>query len=214
MVVRPSGPELEEHLDVPAGDAGRLRVAFEHVGDRFRHVIGLSSAGEFRPLIASVEGDASQAWPPSPPLQQLHVESRGEQGDVALLVGMAGRSHWSLSVEPCGGPIGDAVGFIFDVACRSPEVPQFLGSRYVALKGAWRLEGTDCAVLESPHAVGRLVIETLPQDQPDAGSVGYAMEIDAAELSLALSTPPEAETGKRSATTARWRYRIHWQSAG
>ena len=39
---------------------------------------------------------------------------------------MAGRSHWSISVEPtANGP-----GFLFDIACRTIARPAFLGSRY------------------------------------------------------------------------------------
>ena len=46
-------------------------------------------------LLTSVEGTAHNRWPPSPPLQSLAIEERGEQ-TVALAVGMAGGAHWLL----------------------------------------------------------------------------------------------------------------------
>jgi hypothetical protein len=55
----------------------------------------------------------------------LHVETR-PAGNVALLVGMSGRSHWSASVE-----IADhGAEAVFDMACRAPEAPEWLGSHY------------------------------------------------------------------------------------
>ncbi|MFM7073965.1 MAG: hypothetical protein ACKO38_19435 [Planctomycetota bacterium] len=76
-----------------------------------------------RSLLESCEGQSGDIWPASPPLQQLLVESRAEAGQVALLVGMAGRSHWSLSVEP----LADRIGFRFDAACRLSGPPEWLG---------------------------------------------------------------------------------------
>src|SRR5262245_46882266 len=51
---------------------------------------------------------------------------------AALLVGMAGRSHWSGSIEatPASAEI------VFDLACRHSGAPQELGSRYRVLDGA------------------------------------------------------------------------------
>ena len=86
-----------------------LQVRFTRVGDRFAHciefVVARNAIGV--PLLTSVEGDNNSAWPPSATLQQLHIERRDGVGrsaetfsHVALMVGLAGRSHWSLSVEP------------------------------------------------------------------------------------------------------------------
>ncbi|HND53526.1 MAG TPA: hypothetical protein PLV92_14050 [Pirellulaceae bacterium] len=86
-----------------------LQVRFTRVGDRFAHCIELVTTRDAIgvPLLTSVEGDNNSAWPPSATLQQLHIERRDGIGPsaetfshVALMVGLAGRSHWSLSVEP------------------------------------------------------------------------------------------------------------------
>lgn len=86
-----------------------LQVRFTRVCDRFAHRIELVTTRDAIgvPLLTSVEGDNNSAWPPSATLQQLHIERRDGVGrwaqtfsHVALMVGLAGRSHWSLSVEP------------------------------------------------------------------------------------------------------------------
>src|SRR6185295_18953513 len=93
---------------------GLLAVNFEKRLDRYAHRIALVCDSETTPLAESVEGWPEDDWPPSPALQQLQMEDRprqsphphplpkgeGEDHAVALLVGMAGHSHWSLGVEP------------------------------------------------------------------------------------------------------------------
>ncbi len=113
-----------------AADGGRLRLRFVRRDDRVHQTVEWfdAVAGEFVPLLESREGESSDVWPASPPLQQFLIESRGAAGQVALLVGMAGRSHWSLSVEP----LADRVGFRFDAACRLGGPPDWLGN-------TWRL---------------------------------------------------------------------------
>jgi len=100
-------------------------VEFSHKGDRFTQTICLVDGERVVPLAASVEGTDREAWPPSPPLQQLSVEMQ-EDVPVALLVGMAGTSHWSLSVQA----IAERRELFFDIACRVRETPLELGSRY------------------------------------------------------------------------------------
>ncbi|WP_182870254.1 hypothetical protein [Stieleria mannarensis] len=94
------------------------RVHFEWTADRFQHAIEFGAE-----RIACRIGADGAAWPDSPPIQQLSIESI-EGREVALGVGCAGTSHWSLSVEPT------ADGFRFDWACRVKETPQQLGTRY------------------------------------------------------------------------------------
>ncbi len=80
-------------------------------------------------VLESIEGTPDQNWPPSPPLQELHLESRPDGKQLALLVGMAGTSHWSMSVEfdPHAGRA------IFDVACRVKREADGLGSCYQSI---------------------------------------------------------------------------------
>ena len=67
------------------------------MGDRYAHHVSLVHGDQEQVLLNSEEGDEHAAWPPSPPLQQVTLEDHGEEGRVLLLVGMAGRSHWSVA---------------------------------------------------------------------------------------------------------------------
>ena len=107
-------------------EGGGLRIVFTRLGDRFAHTIEAFIDERFRSVLSSMEGTADEAWPPSPPFQQLHFEERPGGVRVALLVGMAGTSHWSAAVE-LDPATGEAT---FDVACRLRSVPMHLGSRY------------------------------------------------------------------------------------
>ncbi|MCC7083799.1 MAG: hypothetical protein IT427_02200 [Pirellulales bacterium] len=104
---------------------GRLRVVFLQRGDQVGHRIEVSVGGNWTGVLESVEGNTTDRWPSSPALQTLHIESR-PAGQVALLVGMAGSSHWSVSIaaEVAEGRV------IFDVACRTAVVPDQHGSAY------------------------------------------------------------------------------------
>ena len=103
---------------------GRLRVEFHWQRDRFiqRLFVDSVEAGN------SIEGDAEESWPSSPPLQQLSLEDINGSS-VILGVGAAGRGHWSISVEIDNqSDVAEAIKF--ELACRSKEQPPFLGSSY------------------------------------------------------------------------------------
>jgi hypothetical protein len=103
-----------------------LRLLFERRGDRYVHrVEQIANRGQSAAAVTSVEGPADAAWPNSPPFQELHIERRGERR-IALLVGRAGGSHWSASVQ------FDVSGrrVEFDVACRVTGPPDALRSTY------------------------------------------------------------------------------------
>jgi hypothetical protein len=102
-------------------EADGIRVVFFRAGDRYAHRVEVWDArqGAWCSEWESVEGTPDEGWPASPPLQQLHVEQRPE-GKVALLIGMAGRTHWSAAVEVVrvgGVPSGPRI-IRFDVAAR------------------------------------------------------------------------------------------------
>jgi hypothetical protein len=128
-------------------DAGQhLRVVFQRRSDRVAHAIQwLDDQRRVLLQLDSVEGTPADAWPPSPALQHLRVEPRGGGQQVALLVGMAGRTHWSASVEadPLGGRL------IFDIACRLPQPPLQLGSQY-QMRGGPPTDATADQWLPSP----------------------------------------------------------------
>ena len=123
-----------------------LRVVFYRDRDRHAHIVAAvqhsnTPQESVMPLLRSVEGPADSTWPPSPPLQSMSIEIR-PTGSVALMVGMAGRSHWSMSVEAASGRAHVAFGqpqLAFDVACRADGSQGFLGSTYraVAATNRW-----------------------------------------------------------------------------
>ena len=119
-----------ESLESACIDGRLLRVEFNWLGDRFGHLISaVHKSGEIRPLLESIEGAATDNWPPSPPLQSLSIETFPDGRRVALLVGMAGGSHWSASVEA----VPDRAEFLFDLACRHAKQPTCLGNQYQRL---------------------------------------------------------------------------------
>jgi len=115
-----------ESASLTATDSLRLDLFWRY--DRYAHRIVTVSGVEERLLVESVDGCDEDNWPPSPPLQQLSVAELQSGRQVALLVGMAGKSHWSVSIEPQP----EQSSFMFDVACRSGEPASRLGSTYQA----------------------------------------------------------------------------------
>lgn len=117
-------------IEVALVDGSKLVVEFENRGDRLGHTIWLVDAGGTKVgLLQSIEGSPQDAWPPSPPLQSLSIETLTDGRRVALLVGMAGGSHWSASVE---GLVGKGE-LAFDMACRHAAGAGWLGSKYRVL---------------------------------------------------------------------------------
>ena len=124
-----------DYLEFSINEGHKLRIEFFKMEDRYAHrlsVVLIGKAGEETvvPLAESVEGTADDPWPPSPPLQSLSIEELTLDRTAALLVGMAGRSHWSASIEAEFPPrpfVGTAK---FQLACRFTTVPQRLGSTY------------------------------------------------------------------------------------
>lgn len=165
--------------------ADGVRVVFFRRGDRYAHRIDRydPDADVWRGVLESAEGDDDEAWPPSPPLQQLHVERRAT-GDVVLLVGMAGRTHWSVAVEASA----DRRGVTFDAAARVQTAPQRLGSRYV------RCDGFPSIDVEPPSARREILL-----------LCGNGVSGDGVNLDRLEAGPPPVD---RVPTTATWRYEI------
>jgi len=201
---------------------GQLAVQFTRADDRYGHRIELLLGGRPTPLLESVEGSPEDDWPPSPPLQQLHTESREatyptrlgsshagplpeREGvrtaqTVALLVGMAGRSHWSLGVETVAGT--KESGMQFDVACRLRSAAGRLASRYRVLVSARIDPQTGDVLLETDGICCRVRPEIV---------AGSAAQFGLANSVLTIQPPP-ALGGVPS--TVRWRYSISLVSLG
>jgi hypothetical protein len=106
---------------VSVSEGKSLRLSFDWQGDRYGHRLEWCQGDQVAARLEAVPGEPGEPWPPSPPLQQLSLQEGGDGQAVLLLVGMAGRSHWSMSVEPLAGR-----GWLFDVACRYQQVPAWL----------------------------------------------------------------------------------------
>lgn len=77
-------------------------VGFPFAGDRFGCDIGWrDQTGKLTRLLTSVEGEAGHPLQPSPPFQQLHIQSINGR-PVAFGVGMANGLHYSCSVSLAG----------------------------------------------------------------------------------------------------------------
>ena len=166
-------------------------MRFHWRDDRYAHQVTLcGSTGEHRVVLDSVESDASHPWPPSPALQQLSLQGDGDQR-IAFLVGMAGTSHWSMSVEAATAQRA----IVFDVACRLNTAPEFLGSSYQASKHRLVNPRTVTGSCDE-HGWALVLDESLPLASQSLHQTADALQVACHPLD---STPPY---------TARWKYAV------
>jgi hypothetical protein len=130
-------------LSAVDGYGHRLLVEFYWLGDRYGHSISSVRRGSRRLLLESFEAGDDVFWPSSPPFQNLNecaVRSDSNRGDVTMLVGAAGKSHWAMCVTPRDhwinqNPLIYQAELFFDVSCRVDDPPNWLGSSYRVLAG-------------------------------------------------------------------------------
>jgi hypothetical protein len=166
-------------------------VDFHRSADRFSHCISARVNDEWRELFKSHEGQPDDPWPPSPPLQHLTMSHRDDNTPIALLLGSAGNSHWSMSVEP----LDDPEGFSFDVACRWGSQPSRLGSEYTL--------GPDVSTRDTPNSI-RLWLaghEYSIEPIPIQGTICSALSA-AGRAEISVQRTPDLPA------TARWRYAL------
>lgn len=176
--------------------AGPLRVRFHRLGDRIAHAIEWAGGPSPRTLLNSIEGDPDQDWPPSPPLQELHFETRPDGQRLALLVGMAGHSHWSASIAL------DAAGTAleFDLACRLRETPNRLGNQYhwgANVQGEPSAGDRHRCMLRFPEGI--VLVVALPAGEAPPPALAPS------EAGLTIAPPLPDRVG---AQTVRWRWRL------
>jgi hypothetical protein len=143
-----TAPPIPNRLQMQVAEGIFLRVDFDRAVDRWKHRVSLvlpERCGVVSPvlLLESVEGNSEEDWPASPPLQFVSIESRPTKPPVALLMGMAGTSHWSASIEQ------DLAGraLRFDIACCAKSRPERLGSIYrIAPRVQWQSAGDESAL--------------------------------------------------------------------
>lgn len=168
-----------------------LRVQFTKELDRLAHTISVVRGEQVVPLLQSCEGTDQQEFPPSPPAQQIAIQEIDER-QVALLVGMAGRSHWSASVES----FPSERRLNFDVACRvNPNQSGSLSSTYQVLSPA-------TAELRSGEmhfdiAGARCILRPV--------SIGSD---DLPEISLQANSFEVRPARRQDGTTTRWGYEL------
>lgn len=173
---------------------GDLAVRFAWRGDRFGHELGVLDGDACLPIVRSLEGTPLDDWPASPALQSLDLNSGPAANTLALLVGMAGKSHWSASVEVHGEELR------FDIACRRrPHDLGWLGSTYVAL-GTPQLQDRRTAriTVAGGAAKSAQMVITLDEQFPET-----RWEVAGDRLRV---VPAAAAT--QVAQTVRWGYRV------
>ncbi len=157
------------------------------------HRIALVVGSELHELLASVEGDDREVFPPSPPLQQWALTELGGGKQAALLMGMAGRSHWSLSVEP-----GAAERLIrFEVACRAPAVDRPALRSVYQMRRPWQWSPDAQAAVVSVDGYRCLL---RPLRLPDADGPPI-LRVERDQLAV---FPPELT----NSSTHRWQYEL------
>jgi hypothetical protein len=184
---------------------GQLRVRFDWSHDRFGHLF--VGCGADAPAGApetndawmrSLEGNSQEDWPASPAFQQLDHCPLAEGRSGLLLVGMAGRSHWSLAVVVRDNQL------VLEVACRIQAGTEQLRSTY-ALAPDVHVTSTDQTVLlerllerSSPDAPAPRVIV-----HPDRDTTRVGFDPAARLLEIRPLKPPV-----RLPATVRWSYRL------
>lgn len=178
-----------EIIEAVGSDGVGLKLVFKWDVDRYCHAISvIGRDGRIMLLAESMNGSVDDDWPPSPPLQTLSIENLPDGRSVALLVGMAGRSHWSASIEPVNGQSK----LIFDIACRHSGPPRWLGSRYLQMSmlasSYLSIESGNARISEENE-----VVEIVPQNILPRGTSRWRFVVSAKlEKSGVGETPPSA----------------------
>jgi hypothetical protein len=180
-----------------AAEAG-LRIRFIWAGDRYQSLVEIGPAAA-RPTFQAVGGDALPDWPDDPPLQQLSIERLGDR-TVALGVGSAGTSHWSISIEAVPGPVP---AFRYDLACRCQVSPPHLGSAFEFLEPIDPVEcSTEKGVVVNGVAGG--ILRFVP-----AAAIGtWEPRLDPAGRRLALVAALGSDP---QPATYRWGFCLQWE---
>jgi hypothetical protein len=176
-------------------ESDRLRVRFRFCEDRYAHEVWLAVGGEWIAVLASAEGSPSEDWPASPPFQSLHFERLGMANQSALLVGMAGKSHWSASIEL--DPAGNRARF--DIACRvRGAVKPMLASTYRTMPGFSSCQTHDGKIEFSGSSLGNVSLELSSADESQRAS----LELVEAGARIVVDDLGETDSSR----TVRWRY--------
>ncbi len=170
-----------------------LRMVVEWRGDRFRHFIITREQNNCRSKLESIEGTTMDLWPTSPALQSIHMP-HDSNWRTAMLVGMAGRSHWSMCIEADF----DNDRFHFDAACRLQEPPNWIGSTYqrlpniassvptgeIAVRGTQRAVNQAAVIYDKDCAIFRVSPQSAVNSYLGTARWPYAIEFVSNSKSL------------------------------
>lgn len=194
-------PFIIEALDA---EATGTRIVFKWHHDRYFHAIYGVCLGKEVLLAESVEGDAMNLWPSSPPLQQLHKQPRATGGEVLFATGMAGRSHWSGSVTTSIDQRWTEVTFEF--ACRHRAPPDWLGVTYRLTRDIQtERRDEETLVLKPDNSLEYIVRATaIPVSIATEMLLTSSVSLSGRTLRIAAKQTPHMTTAK----TNRWAYSV------
>jgi hypothetical protein len=182
-------------LAVLEADGCGLRVLFSWQEDRYGHDIAFLAGRTETVLLTCQLGRRRDPWPDSPPLQQASTQQLADGSTVVLAMGMAGKGHWSASIE--ADPRSSSL--VFDVACRTQLPPRWLGGTYLASSPVRRI---DERTVELEVGERRVSVRTEPAaDWP-------APVVKADGKRVAIVAPLDAA---RPPATFRWKYRVRFE---
>jgi hypothetical protein len=187
--------------------------------DRYAHrILAVGCEGLPVLLLESVEGTAEDNWPSSPAFQALNLEEL--QGDTetkdaplaAMLVGMSGSTHWSMTVNGLAqsaldDQISTEPGFHFDVAGRLKAPPKVLSTRYSVGKRLRALQTGERMLLH--FGSGQCVVDSRSPDGIAGPLSCWQFDKRAHELKHAF-VPQVAQT--ELPVTLRWGYSVRLTS--
>ncbi len=146
------------HAD-PSPDAPcQAAFAWRETNGRFGHQICVRGSDDWIEVISTIEDEGTDDWPSSPPIRQTDVHAAAD-APIWFGLGMAGRSHWSASIEPTER------GIRIEFACRLSGRPGWIGvtyrigesARVVAAEGnRVMLDLAGCRLALNPQADTRL----------------------------------------------------------
>ncbi len=165
-------PPLIGQLETAADLARRLRVEFLRLKDRYAHrVVFLDAEGQRITLLESAEGDTL-----SPALQAMNLDDldppettvADAQRKPAMLIGMVGKSHWSVSIDPTSKPNeGATLSLAYESACRMKALGGSLHANFT-VSDAWPLSQTERQIVFRTHGVDWRVLRLPPSDDRHA----------------------------------------------
>ena len=179
-------------LNSIASDGTGLRLHLHWEQDRYHHHIDWVSGALVTRLLESNETNSEESSLEHPVLQQVSVESRSLETEVALAVGMSGQSHWSMSIETAP----ESRALIFDVACRLTTPFENIASVYKLFAPASLVDPGTCEVNVVGHTC-RIEVDSSAKSE----NIRLQIEHPQMELTVEPLNPEVPQTG-------RWRSRI------